>query len=281
MGVDVQALRFLLRSKSTVSFESFLMLGRQWRHVKSNVLKKECKKNSLPIDQPTMAQIEESRFVEPMLKFLGASKIDSLDFSDYEQATIVHDINAPIPDHLKNRFTCVYDGGTLEHVFDFPRAIRNAMEMVAVGGHFMGVGPANNHSGHGFYQFSPELYWRIFSEANGYSIEEVSVCECQRDAPSYRIVNPAELGRRVQFTNSRPTYLMVRARRLRQTEIFKTIPQQSYYETAWTPQNGSSQVQHKNLRNWAKHALPEPVKRILRPMVPQIRELSASGFKKI
>jgi hypothetical protein len=282
MGVDIQALRFLLRSRNTVSFENFLMLGRQWRHVSWGVLERELRRSNLELDiQPAIEKTGESRFFEPVLELLGARTVESLDFSDYEQATFAHDINEPIPDDLKDRFTCVYDGGTLEHVFDFPRAIRNAMEMVAVGGHFLGVGPANNYSGHGFYQFSPELYWRIFSETNGYAIEEVSVCEARRTAPCYRIKDPKELGRRVQFTNKRPTYVMVRARRLRQTEIFKTIPQQSYYEAAWTPQNGSSQVRHKDLRNWAKHSLPEPVKKILRPMVPQIRELSSSGFKKI
>lgn len=285
MGVDIQALRFLLRSRNTVSFENFLMLGRQWRHVKWNILEKELRRSDAGLTniQPVIAKTGESRFFEPVLELLGARTVESLDFSDYEQATFVHDINEPIPDNLKNRFSCVYDGGTLEHVFDFPRAIRNAMEMVTIGGHFLGVGPTNNYSGHGFYQFSPELYWSIFSEANGYAIEEISVCEARRNAPCYRIVNPAELGRRVQFTNSRATYVMVRAKRLRQAEIFKTIPQQSYYETSWSAHTGNMnpQPRRKDMRNWAKHALPEPVKKLLRPLVPQVRELRFSGFKKI
>jgi hypothetical protein len=213
---------------------------------------------------------------------LGARQIESLDFSNYEQATIVQDMNEAIPDSLKGKFSCVLDGGTPEHVFNFPQAIKNAMEIVAIGGHFLGVVPANNFSGHGFYQFSPDLYWRIFSEPNGYEVEEMTVCEARHDAPCYLIDDPAKLGRRVQFTNSRSAYLMVRARRLRRAEIFKSIPQQAYYAATWSSQTGTASPlsRREKLRDWAKRELPEPVKRILRPLAPQVRPLRFSGFKK-
>ena len=65
-------------------------------------------------------------------------------------------MNTPIYGSLKNRFSALLDAGTIEHVFNFPQAIRNCMEMVKVGGHFIQVTVANNFIGHGFYQFSPE-----------------------------------------------------------------------------------------------------------------------------
>ena len=71
--------------------------------------------------------------------------------------------------HLKNKYTLVIDGGCLEHIFNFPVAIKNCMEMLQEGGHFIGITPANNLMGHGFYQFSPELYFRIFSKENGFA----------------------------------------------------------------------------------------------------------------
>ena len=39
------------------------------------------------------------------MKFLGAAVVDSFDFSDYEQASFVHDFNAPISDEHKNKYT--------------------------------------------------------------------------------------------------------------------------------------------------------------------------------
>ena len=40
--------------------------------------------------------------------------------------------------------------------------------MLTVGGSIFVNTPANNMMGHGFYQFSPELMYRIFAEANGF-----------------------------------------------------------------------------------------------------------------
>ena len=94
MGVDIQVLRFLLLSRSTASFESFLMLGRQWCHVSADDLRKELRQSkSAPADiRSAIAEAQQSRFVEPILKWLGARQIESLDFSNYEQATIVQDM---------------------------------------------------------------------------------------------------------------------------------------------------------------------------------------------
>jgi hypothetical protein len=34
-------------------------------------------------------------------EFLGSTSITSIDYSDYEGATITHDLNRPIPDQLR------------------------------------------------------------------------------------------------------------------------------------------------------------------------------------
>lgn len=51
------------------------------------------------------------------------------------------------------------DGGALEHTFNVPVALTSYMEMVRVGGRLILVSPANDHFGHGFYQFSAELFY--------------------------------------------------------------------------------------------------------------------------
>ena len=62
-------------------------------------------------------------------------------------------LNQPLSADLEEAFTAVVDCGSLEHVFDFPAAVRNCMRMVAVDGHSLSVTPADNWAGHGFYQF--------------------------------------------------------------------------------------------------------------------------------
>ena len=74
-------------------------------------------------------------YVDGVLRYLGAGKVDSVDASDFEDATVVHDLNVPISPELEGKYSVVVDGGTLEHVFDFPTGIRNAMRMVREGGH--------------------------------------------------------------------------------------------------------------------------------------------------
>src|SRR5262249_50656134 len=96
--------------------------------------------------------------------------VESIDFSNNEGATIVHDLGQPLPTDLHARFDLAVDGGTLEHVFNFPVAIANLMRLVKVGGIAYTNGPCNNLCGHGFYQFSPELMYRVFSASNGFEI---------------------------------------------------------------------------------------------------------------
>ena len=51
------------------------------------------------------------------------------------------------------------------------------MKMVKTGGHLMLFTPANNYFGHGFYQFSPELFYRVLSKENGFEVRRMVVLE--------------------------------------------------------------------------------------------------------
>ncbi len=185
---------------------------------------------------PSASQLAElescaGTFADPFLRFLGAEEMVVLDASSYEGATVIHDMNGPIPPSLKERFDLVYDGGSLEHIFNFPSAIANCIEMVRPGGHFIGINPTNNLSGHGFYQFSAELYYRVFSSENGLRVLHAVVAEDR--GPFYSIPDPAKMARRVAFVNSEPTQLMILARKESSVPLFANTPQQSDYSAAW------------------------------------------------
>jgi hypothetical protein len=62
-------------------------------HVSADDLRKELRqsKSSPAAIRSAIAEAQQSRFVEPILELLGARQVESLDFSNYEQATIVHD----------------------------------------------------------------------------------------------------------------------------------------------------------------------------------------------
>ncbi len=136
------------------------------------------------------------RYIEPLLEMMGAKDVASIDASAFEGATIVHDMNQPLPSEMKNRFSVGIDFGTLEHVFNYPQALKNAMESVALGGHLLAVTPCNGWMGHGFYPFSPELFFRALSPENGFLLEHQFIWQRANRDKWYSCIDPKLLNRR-------------------------------------------------------------------------------------
>ncbi|HHL34951.1 MAG TPA: hypothetical protein ENJ30_11355 [Desulfobulbaceae bacterium] len=236
MGFDTNGVKFLLTARASgVRFERSAMIGRQRMHLFADTLDVLLKHFGFEDskDQAQKVLSEDNRFAEPFLRLLGATEIASFDASDYESATCIHDMNEAIPEHYKGKYSVVIDGGTLEHVFNFPVALKNCMEMIEVGGYYLGMTPANNFMGHGFYQFSPELYFRAFSPSNGFITEQIFIHEDTPDAQWVKLPDPEVLGKRVQMVNSKPAYLLVQARKTSEVNIFEKVPQQSDYSATW------------------------------------------------
>jgi hypothetical protein len=173
-------------------------------------------------------------YADEFFRFLGANEFVTVDRSNFEGATLLHDLNEPFSENLRGRFDLVMDGGTLEHIFDFPSALRHCLELVSVGGHFIAITPANQWMGHGFYQFSPELFFRVFNLENGFELCKIILFECSKaDAPFYEVKDPAIIGRRVGMKSSKPALLAVLARKTAAVPIFSRPPQQSDYVADW------------------------------------------------
>jgi SAM-dependent methyltransferase len=234
LGIELQSARFLLACRfKNISFRRTATIGHQHFFVKKAQVRPLLAEFDFHPEPAQLAEIESccGTFADPFLRFLGAEELVSLDASSFENATVVHDMNFPIPATLKERFDLVYDGGSLEHIFNFPSAIANCMEMLRPGGHFVGVNPANNLSGHGFYQFSPELYYRVFSPEHGMRMLHVVVAESV--GPFYSVPDPITVNRRVMWVNSEPANMMVLAQKQASVPLFGKPPQQSDYSSLW------------------------------------------------
>lgn len=273
MGLDPNGVRFLLYAqKIGADFESTAMIGRQSLDLTKVELGNIFRAFSLSVDKTAIESIfdENSGYAEKFLAHLGARNIHSFDFSPYEGASHLVDLNHPISSDLKNSYSVVLDGGSLEHVFNFPMAIKNCMEMLGVGGHYLGITPANNFMGHGFYQFSPEVFFSIFTPQNGFELTDIIAFENRPKSTWYSVKKPEDVKGRVQLVNNTPVYLLVMAKKIAIKEVFSATPQQSDYLAAWerqshdqNPEETSSEGQAKEksaLRNWAKRNLPFAVK---------------------
>jgi hypothetical protein len=85
---------------------------------------------------------------EEYYRSFGFSEVHTLDVSDYQGATFVHDLNSPeTPEQLKGQYQAVSMGGTAEHVFFVGNTLRCAAELLAIGGIVICSGPANNWLG--------------------------------------------------------------------------------------------------------------------------------------
>jgi len=130
MGLDINSVRLLRGArKQGISFGNVLTVGGLELNVYPAKMVGLLRQHGLPAEEFVKAG-PECAFAESFFRALGASKVAALDYSNYEGAEVLHDLNQPIPDELKERFDIVYDGVTREHVFDFPTALRNCMEMV-------------------------------------------------------------------------------------------------------------------------------------------------------
>jgi SAM-dependent methyltransferase len=207
MAITNSDTRFLFYAKkSGCDFTNTLMLGRL-RLVATHDYIKHCIAQYGNNAKKFEEVVFKDDYSEPLFEILGAEKVDSMDYSNYENATVIHDMNLPFPAELKDKFSAIVDGGTLEHIFNFPAAIKSCMTALKTGGHFIGITPANNLMGHGFYQFSPELFYRVFSEVNGFSVKKMFVTsEDNMGAHSkwFEVADPAKVGDRITLVNAKP-----------------------------------------------------------------------------
>jgi len=97
-------------------------------------------------------------FCEEYLKDkLKAFSVESIDIDRREEPTRCYDLGKDTPHrNLKNKYDTIIDGGTLEHVYNFPNAIQNVSDMLKLGGYFISS-QLLNYTGHGLYTLSPEV----------------------------------------------------------------------------------------------------------------------------
>lgn len=155
MGISILNGLFLVEARASgARFDATLTLGRMTSFLAPRDLRRL--KNALAaVDASAVSALvalgdKVPDYMDKFLVALGATRLDALDASAFEGAQLIHDMNEPLPEALRDQYDAVIDGGTLEDVFNVPTAFRNAMDAVKVGGHLFAILPANNWCGHGF-----------------------------------------------------------------------------------------------------------------------------------
>jgi hypothetical protein len=271
MGLDTNGIKFLFAChKRGISLKNTMMIGRQIINTEASELEEDLKGfNLFKSEAETQRIMKEKRgYAEPLLEILGAEHIDCLDYSDYEGANILHDMNLPIPDKWKAKYDLVLESGSLEHIFNFPVSMANCMDMTALNGHLMVITPVNNIMGHGFYQFSPEVFYRVLGKSNGFQIEQMLIFEYAPELKWYSVKDPRHVKQRVELMNSSATYLCVLAKRTDLVPINQSFPQQSDYEDAWAGVENYYSKLAQDRDSIDKQFDPAPTKKLIKKILP-------------
>jgi SAM-dependent methyltransferase len=273
MGIDLHNLNFLAHAQDLgVSYERTLAIGRQAMFVEPRALDTHRRRRGLPALQGDLS------YFEPLVaQWYGGREVDAVDASPYEGAKLIHDMNLPWTDPTtRGRYDAVLDFGCLEHVFDFPTAWRNCVEVCRVGGHVLHALPANNLSGHGFYQFSPELFFNLYRPERGFALKAVYFALRADGEHWWRVANPIEIRRRVNLCNSHEVYLLVLAQKVREPGELAAPQQSDYAESEWIGESASAP--QRGPSPWQQPLAALGVLDVARRMRERLRALRSAGL---
>jgi SAM-dependent methyltransferase len=107
--------------------------------------------------------------------------VEAIDVSDYEGAEIVHDLSVPIPDVLKGQFDFIYDGSTLDNVFNVATAMQNINDLLKPGGRCVLMNWSNS-TPTAYAMLSPDWFMDFFAY-NEYEDAKVLVVETGAGEP--------------------------------------------------------------------------------------------------
>jgi|FEC22Drversion2_1045045.scaffolds.fasta_scaffold00324_45 SAM-dependent methyltransferase len=78
---------------------------------------------------------------------LGIDDLQSLDWSDYEGASILHDLNSPLPKNLEGIADVIIDGSSLDNVWNPALALQSLTRMLRPGGRLFALNMGSDHFG--------------------------------------------------------------------------------------------------------------------------------------
>jgi hypothetical protein len=104
--------------------------------------------NEVAIDKVTFEarqSIEQSFITDDSFyaAFTGSS-YEIMDVTDYEGATIIHNLCQSVPDELMGRFDFIFNGSVLDNIFDPAAAMRHITQMLSPHGRVMHIEMASN-----------------------------------------------------------------------------------------------------------------------------------------
>ena len=231
MGISFHEYKFLERMFDSNKFGDVLTLGKQ------EIILDQFDKIKLNLGKNIY--INDQYIDRVLINNFNAKKVKSIDNSKFEGADIIMDMNKPI-ENINEKFDTIIDFGTSEHIFNVTQNLNNISKLCKIGGTILHSLPSNNNCGHGFWQFSPELFFSLYSDANGFSNTEIFIFNTHNKYEWWK-VNKQQAGERLELSSEVPLYIAVKTSK--KIDVDSVIVQQSDYVERW---NDKIELNKKN-----------------------------------
>jgi hypothetical protein len=184
MGVSNSYIRLLMREGNRKKFTGkVLQLGKQLVIATEESIERLAEEEKFELSEP---RCDPGYFDSPypgvigisdeyLFQRLGFDVVDSLDKSSFEGANVIHDMNCLLDRGFKNigSYDLIIDGGTIEHIFHTPNALKNIFDLLVVDGRVIHLSPVNMIN-HGYYNFAT-FFFEEYYAANEFLINECGV----------------------------------------------------------------------------------------------------------
>ena len=253
MGINLHAFRFIYKISKTRNFGNTLTIGRQKITADKFVIHEilNCKK------------ISDTYLDNYLINYFGSTKVDVLDVNNYENANIIHNLNNVIPSDLIEKYDVIIDGGSLEHVFDIKTALNNLKKMCKIGGTIIHISPTNNFCGHGFYQFSPNLFHSFYNENQGFKDTSIILCKVFDSTKWYKVKRENyKNNKRIDIISNEETFVLSSTTKIENINNSENIQQSDYSENFYNEKKNNENKARVIKQNTFKIKLKKILKKI-------------------
>jgi hypothetical protein len=279
MGLLPSNLRLLIQLHKRVGLEGpVLTLGNQDIFATYEDLKGFFRELDCPFKEPAVITPHTSPGLEQFspgtpfvhartfFEMLGIGDYSDIDKFEEDKPLILHDMNEPLPDELRERYSLVVDSGTIEHIFDIKQVMDNIVAATKVGGRVFHLTPSSNYIDHGLYLFSPCFFFDFY-ELNGFDdlschilqVDEHKILErCAYFEYSYGMPLADLID---------PTKVIVICFSARKTEAVPElrVPTQGVYNNKRVGLTASVEAQARELSIYESR-IPAPLRPLLKPV---------------
>lgn len=251
MGLCLTVALNIIECTNNTPKETALCLGKQTLKfsIKDLINSKKTYNHNVDLDKFKDLNSSEPLNQELFFKTIGFKRVHTLDVSDYEGATILFDLNQDqTPKEYINCYDLIYDGGTLEHVFNIGNALKHLTKMINKKGIIFHSNPCNGYVDHGFFQISPNLYFDYYL-ANQFKVIYSGIIEQSIGRKIYPIRQDLYRTLDPNFgpKNTPRGVLNFCAQKLND-KIDTVIPQQGFYKSCWNDDKQGRYIVEKHIQ---------------------------------